>query len=175
MKKGNEIEQNIKISIRDQIAINPIVSVRAIQTALHEGGFQTYQGKPLDWYYIAKLIKKIHNENIATLKYKDKAARLSILLEKYRVISDQLLKVVFYDRYKVDERVPVPSYHEQIMAGNLLMRWDLALFYAECDAGVYELKTEVENPRNKPLDPETRVRIVKAFENWGLIKKETEI
>ena len=174
MKKRNEAEETIKILIRDQVAINPIVSVRKVQLALHESGFQTYQGKPLDWYYIAKLVQKIQRENIATLKYKDKVARLSILLERYRVISDKLLRVVFYDYYSTDEKVPVPSYHEQIMAANMLMRWDLALFYAENEAGVFQLKNEGDNPRNKPLDPEVKAKIMKAFENWGFIKKGVE-
>ena len=173
MKKRNEVEQHIKEIIRDKLAINPIVSIRKVQTTLFDEGFRTSQDTPLDRHYVTKLVTKIQRENIATLKYQDKAARLSILIEKYRVISDQLLKVVFYDRYKVDEKVPVPSFHEQIMAANLLMRWDLALFYTENDAGLYVLKTETDNPRNKPLDPEARAKIIKAFQNWGFIKPET--
>ena len=173
MKKRNEVEQHIKEIIRDKLAINPIVSICKVQTALFDEGFRTSQDTALDRHYVTKLVTKIQRENIATLKYQDKAARLSILVEKYRVISDQLLKVIFYDRYKVDEKIPVPSFHEQIMAANLLMRWDLALFYAENDAGVYERKTEINNPRNKPLSPEARESIKRAFENWGFIKKES--
>ena len=174
MKKRNEIEQNIKLVIRDQIAINPIVSVRRVQLVLHEGGFQTYQGKPLDWHYVAKLVRKIHNENIATLKFQDKSARLIILRERYRVITDKLLKIVFHDSFPSGPEQPAPSYQEQIAAANMLMRWDLALFYAERDAGVFNIQIEAENPRNKPLDPETRARIMTAFRNWGLVPSGEE-
>ena len=173
MKKGNVVEENIKIIIRDQIAINPIVSVRKVQMALHENGFQTYQGKPLDWHYIAKLIKKIHNENIATLKFHDKSARLIILRERYRVITDKLLKILFYDSYETDPETPVPSYNEQIMAANMLMRWEFALFAAEKDAGVFDLQVVNEDQRNRPIDPETKAKIMLAFRNFGIIPKDS--
>ncbi len=55
------------------------------------------------------------------------------------------------------------------------MRWDLALFYAENEAGVFQLKNDNDNPRNKPLDPEVKAKIMKAFENWGFIKKMEEL
>jgi len=174
MKKRLEVEQHIKQIIRDQIAINPIISIRKIQTALFDGGFKTYQDKLLDWYYVAKLVRKIQNENIATLKFQDKAARLVILREKYRVISEKLFKVLFYDTFPSDLGTPVPTYQEQIAAANMIMRWELAVFYAEVDAGVFnkDVQETDEQRRNKPLPPEIRASIHRAMTNWGLIPKE---
>ncbi len=174
MKKRLEVEQHIKQIIRDQIAVNPIMSIRKIQTALFDAGFKTYQDKLLDWYYVAKLVRKIQNENIATLKFQDKAARLVILREKYRIISEKLFKVLFYDTMQSDPLVPVPTYQEQIAAANMIMRWELAVFYAEVDAGVFnkDVQESEAQLRNKPLPPEIRASIHRAMTNWGLIPKE---
>ncbi len=174
MKKRLEVEQHIKQIIRDQIAVNPIMSIRKIQTALFDGGFKTYQDKLLDWYYVAKLVRKIQNENIATLKFQDKAARLVILREKYRVISEKLFKVLFYDTMQSDPLIPVPTYQEQIAAANMIMRWELAVFYAEMDAGVFnkDVQDSEAQLRNRPLPPEIRESIHRAMTNWGLIPRE---
>lgn len=176
MRKRSEVEEHIKQVIRDTIAVNPIVSVRKVQSALFDAGLRTYQAKPLDWYYVAKLVRKIHNENIATLKFEDKSARLIILREKYRVVSEKLLKVIMYDFKNPAADVPRPTYQEQIAAINMLMRWELAIFYAEVEAGVFNRSPEgVNDPRNKPLDPETRARIIGAMERWGMIKKTDDL
>ena len=172
MRKRSEVEELIKQIIRDAIAVNPITSVRKVQSALFDAGLRTYQDKPLDWYYVAKLVRKIHNENIATLNFADKTKRLVTLREKYRVVSEKLLKVIMYDFKNPAADIPKPSYQEQIAAINMLMRWELAIFYAEVEAGVFNKpKVGPDDPRNKPLDPETRARIVGAMERWGMIKK----
>lgn len=174
MRKRSEVEEHIKQVIRDAIAVNPIASVRKVQSALFDAGLRTYQDKPLDWYYVAKLVRKIHNENIATLNFANKTKRLVTLREKYRVVSEKLLKVIMYDFKNPASDIPKPSYQEQIAIINMLMRWELAIFYAEVESGVFNKRPEAgpNDPRNKPLDPETRARIVNAMEKWGMIKSE---
>ena len=47
---------------RDVVGSNPLISVRALQNELKEKGFQTQQGNPLDWQYVAKVVRKLNRE-----------------------------------------------------------------------------------------------------------------
>jgi hypothetical protein len=58
MKKSAESEHQLKLAIRDIVVRNPLVSVAALQRSLLDRGFKTTNGNPLDWYYVAKVVRK---------------------------------------------------------------------------------------------------------------------
>jgi hypothetical protein len=62
MRKTAEAEHQLKLAIRDIVAGNPLVSVAALQRDLAERGFKTNQGNTLDWYYVAKVVRKLNHE-----------------------------------------------------------------------------------------------------------------
>jgi hypothetical protein len=57
-----EQEQRLKLAIRDEIGKNPLTSVLQLQSTLKAKGFQTNDGNPLSWHYVAKLIRKLNRE-----------------------------------------------------------------------------------------------------------------
>ena len=57
MRKPKEIEELIKRAIRDEIALHPLKSVAQVQGALFKQGYQALNS-PLDWHYIARLMKR---------------------------------------------------------------------------------------------------------------------
>jgi hypothetical protein len=60
MRKTPEAERQLKLALRDIVARNPLVSVAALQRDLAERGFKTNQGNTVDWYYVAKVFRKLN-------------------------------------------------------------------------------------------------------------------
>jgi len=52
----------VELAIRDEIARNPLISAVQVQNALRERDFKTANGNPLDWVYLAKLVRKLNRE-----------------------------------------------------------------------------------------------------------------
>jgi hypothetical protein len=48
----------LKLAGREVIARNLLVSVDELRRQLAERGFKTNQGSPLDWYYVANVVRK---------------------------------------------------------------------------------------------------------------------
>jgi hypothetical protein len=78
-RKTPEAEHQIKLAIYDIIVRDPLLSVSALQQSLHERGFKTVQGNPLDWYYVAKVVRKLNRENALTVDQQKINERLGIM------------------------------------------------------------------------------------------------
>jgi|ERR1017187_7518562 hypothetical protein len=85
MRKTPESEHQLKLAIRDIVARNPLVSVAALQRDLAERGFKTNQGNTLDWYYVAKVVRKLNREKALAVDSQKIGGRKGIeLLTKVR-------------------------------------------------------------------------------------------
>ena len=62
MSNRSVSEERLKLAVRDVVGRNPLISVRALQNELKEKGFQTQQGNPLGWQYVAKVVRKLNRE-----------------------------------------------------------------------------------------------------------------
>jgi hypothetical protein len=63
MKKTAEQEVNLKLAIRNIIVRNPLISGHQLCRDLAEQKFTTAQGNPLDWFYVAKIVRKLSRES----------------------------------------------------------------------------------------------------------------
>jgi hypothetical protein len=85
-----------------------------------------------------------------------------------------LVRIAFYTEDLRKEGFPPPSYRDQIMALNAIIKLDLAILSAEMDAGIFKrhLGTIELEARSRPLADEQKQKMYDAFVNWGIIPKE---
>jgi hypothetical protein len=174
MKKPHVQEDRIKRAIRDAIVIDPLISVSKLQNALSDKGFHSALNTPLHWHYVAKLREKIHRQSIENVDKQKVSHRVAEMKERYRLVFERLIRIAFYSDDFKKEGIPPPSYRDQISALREISRLDISIFGAELDAGLFERHIgtlEVEQ-RNRPLPPEMKVVMLKAFVNWGIVPKE---
>lgn len=174
MKKPRTQEDKLKRAIRDAIVIDPLISVQRLQDALFEKGFRTSSNGVLDWHYVAKMRDKVHRKSIENVDQQKVIERVAEMKERYRLVFERLIRIAFYSEDLKKEGIPPPSVRDQISALREISRLDVAIFGAELDAGIFERHIgtlEIEK-RSKPLPPELKAQMIKAFTNWGIIPKE---
>lgn len=174
MKKLPVQEEKIKRAIRDIVIIDPLISVTKLQDALLEKGYKSATGNALDWRYVHKLKTKVHRTAIEQTDREKVIERVTEMKERYRLMLERLWRIVYYtDDLKKEGFMP-PSYKDQINAINSIIRLDSIIFNAQLDAGIFERHIgtlEVEK-RSRPLPPELKAMMLKAFINWGIVPKD---
>lgn len=171
MIKTTEQEHQLKLAIRDIVARNPLISVVQLQNALKSKGFKTARGNPLDWRYVAKLVRKLNREKALAVDSQKIQERLAITKERYRVLTEKLWKIIDWKFEYINEGIGMPEVQDIIRAVNTLVKLDLAILKAEMDAGVFDRKLgsiDLNVYRAQPLDPEVADRITEAFKRWGI-------
>ncbi len=174
MKKPRVQEDKIKRAIRDAIIIDPLISVTKLQDALFDKGLRSATNTPLHWHYLAKLREKVHRQSIENVDRQEVSHRIAEMKERYRLVFERLIRIAFYSDDLKKEGIPPPSYRDQISALREISRLDVSIFGAELDAGIFERHIgtlEIEK-RNKPLPPELKAQMLKAFTNWGIIPRD---
>jgi hypothetical protein len=172
MKKTAEQEVQLKLAVRDIIVRNPLISGHQLCRDLATKGFRTANGNPLDWYYVAKLVRKLNREKALAVDTQKIGERLAITKERYRVIIEKLWRIIDYkwEYLELYQEYP-PKTDEVLKAANTIIKLDLAILKAEMDAGIFERKigtVDINVYRSVPLDPEKAARIAEAFERWGI-------
>jgi len=172
MKKTPEQETQIKLAVRDLIVRNPLISGHQLCRDLAEKGFKTSNGNPLDWYYVAKLVRKLNREKALAVDQQKIGERLAITKERYRVIIEKMWRIIDYKWEYLERYHEYPPDSDQVMkAANTIIKLDLAILKAEMDAGIFERKLgtlDVKLPQLAPLDPEVAAQITEVFTRWGL-------
>jgi len=172
MRKTAETEHQLKLSIRNILARDPLTSVQKLQRDLQQKGFKTAAGNPLDWHYVSKLVRKLAREAAFAVDEQKIGERLAITKESYRLMVERLWRIIDYKwEYLEQFGLYPPKTDEIIKAINTLMKLDLAILKAEMDAGIFERKigtVDVNMYRAAPIDPEQADAIIAAFKNWGI-------
>jgi len=150
MRKTKQIEDLIKRAIRDELALNPLKSVAQIRLALFKQGYQQVYGK-LDWHYVSKLVKQVRLENLASLYSKDRSERLSIIKERHRVITQKLVGIIEGEAGTSYDKPNFPTHTERIAAANTILKWDMALFFAEEQIKAIEVAEQKEPLKVHPV------------------------
>lgn len=138
MRKPKEIEELIKRAIRDDIALFPLKSVAQVRNTLYLKGYQSLRGE-LDWHYVSRLMKKIREENLVDLTVQDRTTRLANLKERHRVVTQRLAMILSGSSRTED----LPTYADRIAAANSILKWDMALFFAEDTTEKVETEKEL--------------------------------
>jgi hypothetical protein len=171
MKKTAEQETRLKLAIRDIIVRNPLISGHQLCRELAELKFVTAQGNPLDWYYVAKVVRKLNREKALAVDTQKIGERLAITKERYRVIIEKLWKIIDWKEEYVKEGIFLPKTDEIIKAANTIIKLDLAILKAEMDAGIFERKlgsVDMNVYRATQLPPEVAEKISGVFKAWGI-------
>ena len=174
MRKLPAQEEKIRRAIRDIVAIDPLISNIRLSDALFDRGFRTANNSSLDREYIARLRDKIHKRAVHDADNQLLTPRILEFKEKSRLVFDRLVRIAFYTDDLKKEGTKAPTYMEQIVALNSIVKLDLAVFNAELGAKMFEKHIEIiENERRfMPLPDELKTQMMQAFVNWGLIPPE---
>lgn len=156
-RKDAEVRREVKIAI----AKDPFITTRQLAEVLHARGIRSQNDKPISHEYLCKVVRKVHAEAIHNLDHTEIKTRMAQTQSRFNLAVQKLSEIAY------GETNPAA----QIVALRTLMEMDLKLLAAEMDAGLYnrdQIKTESET-RNRPLDPEVKVRIITAMRNYGLV------
>lgn len=130
MRKPKEIEELIKRAIRDEIALHPLKSVAQVRGALFKQGYQALNN-PLDWHYIARLMRTIRGENLQTLTNQSRDERIANLKERHRLITQKLADILDGKPISRMHDISYPTHADRVSAANTILKWDMAMFFAE--------------------------------------------
>jgi hypothetical protein len=174
MKLGSDTKERLKQIVRNAVALDPMISLRDLQAVLLQKGIKIGNLNSL-----ARIRKELTEDAIEEMDRSQVLKRYSDMEERMRVLRTDLFKIIYPD----GKSGMYPSYSEQISAMKILMESDIKLFRAGLEMGIYRkdmakgkkyTKEEELAMRNRPLDPEHRKAMLKAFKNFGLIPEDTE-
>src|ERR1700735_4716089 len=159
-------EERIRHSIRDELAKKPTITMTALQEQLEKE-----YGRDFHFSYLRKLVGKVRNEIVHDVDRATIAPRLAELRENYRLMREELLKIVYWNPETAPQGVPKPLARDRIEAAKNVVMIDLALLAAEAAAGLYKKPIEVlaREIHYEPLPPEVRMVIIAAWKRGGML------
>lgn len=130
LKNENEIVR----AIREEIVVNPMISVSRLRYNLKDRGISGYNGNLLDPVYLGRLVRKIQKRAMSEAERTRIEDRLTNTRERFGVIIDRLMKIAFWKPEYIKEGVWPPDTKEIVKALDTIQKMDLALLQAEMDA-----------------------------------------
>lgn len=169
MRIKSPVEQEIRRAIRNARAKDPLITVVGLQDAL-ERHFQ----REFSRAYLAKMNDKVARETRMEIDRAQIEPRLASLRENYRLMREELLKIVYWTPEDVQPGVPKPLAKDRVEAAKAVVQLDLAILSAEMAAGLYKKPIEeiAKTFQYEPLPPETRMVIIAAWQRGGLLPKQ---
>lgn len=151
MRKQPEIEDALKTVIRDELALNPLASVQKVRMALYTSGLHSASNGALDWHYISKLMKKVRTENVVKLAPENRIEKLVALKERHRILTEKLLDIVNGKPGIMFGQVAYPSQRDRISAANIILKWDMAMLFAEAQINTIDQTQTIEKKRTRAV------------------------
>lgn len=164
MKIIPEKEEYIKMTIRNSIALNPLVSIRKMQEMVEKN-----TGRSISDKYAAKLMRKVRRQAVVESDRKQINERLAEVRERYRMLIEDLTRTIYWKPdFLNDYGLHRPSFKERHAAIKLVAQLELALFKAELDAGMFQdRRTAIaEMLKQGVLPTELQEQIVSVFRTW---------
>ena len=136
MKIIKEKEDILKRTVRDAMAINPLVSIRKMQDIVKVQNEQSISDK-----YTSKLMKKVRGQVIIESDHKKINERLAEVRERYRTNIEYLTRCIYWkweylEMYGIQE----PTLKEKLNAIKLQTKLEDDLFKSEIYAGMFEIE-----------------------------------
>jgi hypothetical protein len=119
------IEAELRREIRDARALDPLISVSALEQRL-EKKFN----RGFSYRYIAKLADKIARQALIEADRTQVEERLAFTRENYRIVRERLMKIITWEEGDEGRR---PWNSDVTDAARMLVMLDLAVFKAEID------------------------------------------
>lgn len=129
-----EKEDMLVKTIRNAMAINPFVTIRAMQ-----GMVEKNTGRSISDKYVSKLMYKIRRQAVVQSDRTLMNERLAQLRERNRVLLEDLYRIIYWRHdYLNLYGVEMPKCKDKIAAMRLVAQLDAALFRTELLAGAFE-------------------------------------
>jgi hypothetical protein len=163
MRRLPPFEEKIRHEIRNELALTPVITM----TALKERIEKTF-GRGFDYEYVRRLIGKVRNEIVVEIDRTQIEARMAFTRENYRLMRDELLKIVYW---KDGDPIPKPLARDKVEAAKNVVMLDLAVLNAEAAAGMYKKPIEAlaKEIRYEPLPDEIRVAVIASWRRGGML------
>jgi hypothetical protein len=149
-------EDRIRHSIRDELAKKPTITMTALQEQLEKE-----YGRDFHFSYLRKLVGKVRNEIMHDIDRATIEPRLAELRENYRVMREELLKIVYWNPESATPGLPKPLARDRVEAAKSVVMLDLAV--------LKPVDQLVKEFRYDPLPPEIRTIIVAAWMRGGML------
>ena len=173
MKILSQQEASLREMIRDVLALDPLITIRRLQTMVRHNTKRTISDK-----YLMRLLFKVRREIVIQSDRKKVADRLAEIRERHAVLRKQLLRIAYWNPVgSLDHGITRPRASEQVNAIKTIAQMDLALLKAELDVGIYEdrrLALE-EMLREGLLPQELHEQVIGVFRTWKLRPTPTNV
>ena len=87
-----EVEQEIRRAIRDERAIDPLISILGLQKKLEERFGRTFERR-----YIAKMSGKVAKEVMVDIDRTKIEGRLAQTREQFRIMRHRLMEIIYWE------------------------------------------------------------------------------
>jgi hypothetical protein len=158
---------------------NRILAVQARQRPAHHRGqekaLEAHFNRGFAYNYVAKVADKVAREGLIEIDRTQIEQRIAFTRENYRMMREELLKIVYWTPADHEEGKPRPLARDRIEAAKSVVMMDLALLQAETMAGIYKKPIEVlaREIHYEPLPPEIRLAIIAAWMRGGMLPRAT--
>lgn len=166
MKILPQQEAHLRETIRDALALDPLMTVRRLQVIVKSNTRRTISDK-----YLMKLLHKVRREIVIQSDNKKLTARLAEVRERHATLRKQLLRIAYWSPVgSADHGITRPRASEQINAIKTVVQMDLDLLKTELEIGIYEdRRTALEEMLREGLLPqELHEQVVGVFRTWKL-------
>jgi hypothetical protein len=162
------VEEQIRRIVRDERAKDPLITVLGLEHAL-EKHFQ----RGFSHQYVSKIADKVARESLIVADRTQIEERMNFTRENYRMMREELLKIVYWTPDNAPEGERKPPARDRIEAAKNVVMMDLALLSAEIANGIYRkpIETLAKEFRYDPLPDEVRTVIIAAWTRGGLLPR----
>jgi hypothetical protein len=162
------VEEKIRRTIRDSRARDPLITVVGLQQEIERKLNRTF-----DRQYLRKLSDKVARESRVELDRTQIEERMSFTRENYRMMREELLKIVYWSLENAPEGSSKPRAQDRIEAAKNVVMMDLALLSAEIANGMYKkpVAAIAKELQYEPLPSQVRSVIIAAWSRGGLLPR----
>jgi hypothetical protein len=160
------VEEEIRRIIRDERAKAPLIAVSGLGQALEKRFDRGFSRR-----CIAKVADKVARQSLLEIDRMKIEERLDFTRQNYRMMREELLKIVYWNPETAPVGIPKPLARDRIEAAKNVVMMDLALLSAEIANGMYKKPIEaiVKEYRYDPLPDEVRAVIIASWRRGGLL------
>jgi hypothetical protein len=160
------VEEEIRRVVRDERAKDPLISVSRLEAALEK-----HFNRGFSHQYVSKIADKVAREGLIMADRTKIEERMNFTRENYRMMREELLKIVYWSPDTAPEGSSRPRAQDRIEAAKNVVMMDLALLQAEIQAGMYRkpIETLAREFRYDPLPDEVRMIVIAAWQRGGLL------
>jgi hypothetical protein len=159
------VEEQIRRVIRDERAKDPLITVLGLEHALEK-----HFNRGFSHQYVSKIADKVAREALIVADRTQIEERMNFTRENYRMMREELLKIVYWKDGDAGSR---PRVQDRIEAAKNVVILDLALLSAEITNGMYKKPVDAlaREFRYDPLPDEVRTVVIAAWIRGGLLPK----